>query len=118
MKRSKGKLCGKTRTMARGIKVITVNQHFKTFEPGESVLLKFKPKDMLKYPHARFNKKHGVIVNKQGNAYKVKLKDGNKIKYLDITPIHLERSVSKAPKTKTAKVKTEPKTKPKSEAIK
>lgn len=91
MKRSKGILCGKTRNLARGIKRITVNEHFKKFGEGDKVLIKIKPKNKLTFPHPKFNGRAGVVIGKKGNAYVVKVKDGKKTKLVDVLPVHLER---------------------------
>jgi len=90
MKRSKGMLSGKNRNLARDIKRVSINQHFKTFKQGELVFINIKPKNRVPIPNVKFNKKHGIVVGKKGNAYTIKFKDGKKDKFIDILPIHLE----------------------------
>lgn len=84
---------GKTRSLAKGLKRITVNQRFKEFNVNDKVLIRLKPKNKITIPHAKFNRKHGVIVGKKGQAYIVKIKDGNKDKTVDVLPVHLETTI-------------------------
>jgi len=43
-------------------------------------------------PHPRFKNAAGTILKKQGEAYLVEIKDGNKTKKVVSYPIHLKRN--------------------------
>lgn len=69
---------------------LTVNDYMKTFEEGETVLVKFNPSEQEGRTHSRFHGRKAEVVGQRGSAYRLKLKDGNKTKTLFIKPIHLE----------------------------
>jgi len=41
--------------------------------------------------HRRFMKKSGIVVEKRGEAYRVRVKDLNKEKDVFVLPVHLKR---------------------------
>jgi len=94
MQKSKGKMRG-TRGLRKshrekGMK--PVNQYLQEFGVGDSVHIALVPSEPAGMPYPRFNGRTGVVVAKQGNAYKIKLKDGGKEKLLLITPVHLKKA--------------------------
>lgn len=69
----------------------TVNDHLKNFEEGEKARIQINPSVTEGRVHVRY---HGTIVEvtgERGDAYEVKLEDGNKTKTLYIKPVHLEK---------------------------
>jgi len=71
---------------------ISTSLYFQKFEIGKRVVLKAEPavKKGIYFP--RFFGKSGIVKGKQGNCYKVAVKDGNKEKLLIIHPVHLRRA--------------------------
>ncbi|MFH1394507.1 MAG: 50S ribosomal protein L21e [Candidatus Micrarchaeota archaeon] len=88
VKRSKGTLSARTRDM-KGKASATVAEQVKTFNVGDKVVIKPKarPEGM---PNGRYAGRHGIIIEKRGKAYVVKVKDGGKMKELIAGPIHLQ----------------------------
>ena len=73
---------------------LTVNDFMKEFENGDKVAIDIQPQVHSGLPPFRFRGKIGDIVGKQGEIYKVKIKDGNKEKILLVHPIHLKKLTS------------------------
>ena len=69
-----------------------VNQYLQEFAVGDSVHISLVVSEPSGMPYPRFNGRTGVVEGKQGNAYKVKIKDGDKDKVLLITPVHLKKA--------------------------
>ncbi len=94
VRRSKG-IRSKTRNILRksvrqkGMPPIT--RSFARFEEGERVNIVIEPSVHGGMPHTRFQGLCGIIVGKQGNAYLVDLKHGNKQKQLIVRPEHLKK---------------------------
>mgnify|MGYP000023551165 FL=1 len=61
------------------------------FEDGDSVHLKIDPSVNDGRFHPRFDGSTGVVLGKQGEAYKVEINDGGKDKTIIVTPAHLRR---------------------------
>ena len=59
------------------------------FEEGQKVLLKAYPSYQKGIFCLRFHGKIGEIKGKQGECYKVNIKDGNKVKECVVHPVHL-----------------------------
>ncbi|MFB6145307.1 MAG: 50S ribosomal protein L21e [Candidatus Nanohaloarchaea archaeon] len=70
----------------------TINDHMKNFEEGEKVLIKLNGSVQGGRVHSRFHGRTAEVVGKQGDAYRLKLKDGGKEKNLNIKPIHLQKT--------------------------
>lgn len=94
VKRSKG-LRSKSRHILRkkprhrGFTSITRSlQHF---DEGERVNIVIDSSVHRGMPHIRFQGHTGTVMGKQGNAYRVKLRSGNKIKTLIVRPEHIRR---------------------------
>ena len=87
VQRSRGFLSGKTRHLTNKRK-LTVSDMVRTYDVGSRVLIIVKPRrDGM--PAPRYHGRHGKIVEMQGAAYIVEVKDGRAKKRLVISPIHL-----------------------------
>lgn len=60
-----------------------------TFKEGDKVMIYPEPRFQRNIPHTRFFGKVGVIVEKRGRAYTVKVRDGGKEKTIQLYPWHL-----------------------------
>ena len=70
---------------------ISLRRFFQNFETGDLVYLVAEPAIQKGLYNPRFHGKAGIIENKQGSNYYVKIKDGNKIKSILTHPSHLKR---------------------------
>ena len=86
-KKTRHKLRKKPRTRGK----IHISKELQVFKTGEKVRILHEPSAHRGMPHPRFKNLVGVVVKKQGKAYLIKLKDGNKEKKVVSTSIHLER---------------------------
>lgn len=68
----------------------TVNQFLKKFKKDENVKISIEPSSHKGMPDVKFNGRIGKVKGKRGNAYVVKLKDGNSTKNVIVNPEHLE----------------------------
>jgi len=94
MRRSRGfrsktrkKLEKKIRERATNI----ISRAMQKFEEGEKVAIVIDASIHYGMPHPRFHGKTGVVAGRQGKAYILKIKDGNKIKHIIAYPEHLKR---------------------------
>lgn len=69
---------------------IKISEFFKEFEKGDKVILDAEPSYQKGMYHGKFHGKSGKITGKQGDCYKVEIKDGNKTKTIITHPIHLK----------------------------
>ena len=90
LRRKTRNILGKT-PRTKGMSPIT--HEFRNFEVGEKVNVVIDPAVHHGMPHMRFQGKTGVVAGKQGRAYVVELKDGNKPKTLVARPEHLKESL-------------------------
>jgi len=65
--------------------------YLQDFQLGEKVAIKTNPSVHKGAPHRRYHGKIGEIVGKQGRAYLVKVRLGDKFKTLTILPDHLAK---------------------------
>jgi len=65
-------------------------QAVERFEAGDSVHLALDPSVQEGRFHPRFNGLTGTVVDKQGQAYKVEITDGDVEKAVIVKPAHLE----------------------------
>ena len=70
---------------------ISLTKYFAEYKNGDKITLKAEPAVQKGIYHLRFHGKAGVVQGKQGDCYKVQIKDGNKPKDLIVHPIHLAR---------------------------
>ena len=81
---------------------VAISRFFNTFEEGESAVLKPEPSVHKGMPYPRFQGKSGVVAGKQGECYKVLIKDGSMEKMIIAHPVHLLKiRADKTPKVKT-----------------
>jgi large subunit ribosomal protein L21e len=88
VKQSKGTLRKKTRRL-KGKSRVSVAQAVKTYEVGQKVLISAKAK-REGLPHLRYDNRHGIVVEKRGNAYVVEVNDMKKKKKIVVGSIHLK----------------------------
>ena len=69
---------------------------FQKFQPGDSVAIVRELSQ--EYPYKKtMQGRTGKVISKQGSAYKIQIKDLNKLKTFILRPIHL-RKIEEAPK--------------------
>ena len=66
---------------------------FKEFNEGDKVALVHTPGEKADFP-INFNGRAGIISEKRGNAFVIKVKDGGKIKEFIVKRIHLKKLFS------------------------
>jgi len=66
-----------------------VSKLLQEYNEGDSVAVKIDPSIHRGMPHPRFHGKIGKILEKRGNAYVLKIKDGNKQKQLIVKRVVL-----------------------------
>ncbi len=76
------------RLKVRDKRRIRIRRYLQTFDLGDLVAIAIDPR-YQSIPHPRFNGNGGRIVGKQGRAYYVQIRDGEKIKKILTTPEHL-----------------------------
>ena len=92
MKRSKGKMTGKTRSVGRKAKPLKVSDIIRDFSIGDKVVIKIKGNYHKGVPHPRYNGKAGIVKRKQGRSFVIQIKDKGKTKELISSAVHLERA--------------------------
>jgi len=70
---------------------ISIRKFFQGFKEGDKVTFKPEPAVQTGMAFPRFQGKSGVITGKQGECYKIQIKDGNMKKIVVIHPVHLNR---------------------------
>ena len=70
---------------------ISLVKYLEEFKIDDKVLLKANPTIQNGMYFPRFHGKSGVVTGKQGNCYKIGIKDGQKDKVLIVHPIHLRK---------------------------
>ena len=68
---------------------LPIKRFLQNFEEGEKVLLKAYPSYQKGMFCLRFHGKIGEVSSKQGECYKVNIKDGKKLKECVVHPVHL-----------------------------
>lgn len=72
---------------------IPLSKYFQEFKAGDIVNLRTHPNVQKGRFYSRFHGLTGIIGNKIGSCYQVKIKDGDKQKVLFVHPIHLEKQI-------------------------
>ena len=67
----------------------TVEPLIKEFKPNDKVILKINPA-ARSFPPVRYKGFIGTITRKQGSCYVVSIHDGNKEKFMTLSPDHLK----------------------------
>jgi large subunit ribosomal protein L21e len=61
------------------------------YKRGDRTIIKIDPSFHKGMPHHRYQGKVGIIEDKRGSAYIIRIKDGQKIRSLIVRPEHLWR---------------------------
>lgn len=69
---------------------VPVTDHLKEFEEGEKVIIDIEPSVQDGMPHPKFQGKVGEVLGKQGECFKVEVKDNNGTKELICDPVHVK----------------------------
>ncbi|MCF7861504.1 50S ribosomal protein L21e [Candidatus Woesearchaeota archaeon] len=70
---------------------ISISKYFQVLKENDRVLLKAEPAVQTGLYFRRFHGKTGLIKGKQGECYKILIKDGNKQKEVLVHPVHLRK---------------------------
>ena len=87
-RKTRSKLSKKTRAQGK----ISISSYFKSFKQGDKVTLKSEPAIQKGMYFPRFYGKIGTIAGKQGNCYRVQIKDKKKQKTLIVHSVHLKKA--------------------------
>lgn len=71
---------------------ISLVKYFQEFKRGDNVYLVAEPSVHKGMFWPRFYGKAGIVVDKRGRCYEVRIKDANKSKIVVAHPIHLKRA--------------------------
>lgn len=82
----------KTRTLLarRNREKTSVNKRLEEFKIGSRVVIKEDSSEVKGRPFKRFYGRSGIIIDKRGRSYIVKVKDINKEKVIIASPVHLK----------------------------
>ena len=67
-----------------------ITKYLKEFKVGDKVIIKPEPSSHRGMPFKRFFGRSGIVTDKRGKSYIVKIKDGNKEKKIIARPEHLK----------------------------
>jgi len=87
--RSKTRQILRRKPRERGLSPIT--RALQEFERGDKVSIVIDPSIHKGMPHRRYHGKTGDVEEKRGDAYIVKVRNGNAIKNIIVRPEHLRR---------------------------
>jgi len=87
--RSKSRHVLQKKKRERGLSPITYA--LQEFSVGDKVNIVIDPSIHGGMPHHRFHGKTGDILERRGNAYMVKIRDGDKLKDIIVRPEHLRK---------------------------
>ena len=91
---SHGRRAGSRRKMRKSPRdrgKVPVTRYLQEFSVGDKVAIQIEPTAYDGAPHHRFHGRVGDVTGKQGNAYKVSIKDGGKSKVILTRPVHLKK---------------------------
>ncbi|MGC8516613.1 MAG: 50S ribosomal protein L21e [Candidatus Acidifodinimicrobium sp.] len=94
MKRSKGLHKSSRNRLLRDNnerKTVPIRKFLQTFSVNDNVIIKPEPFFQRNIPHRRFFGASGRVVKDKGRAYTIEVKDGNRLKYIDVLPVHLKK---------------------------
>ncbi|MEM2974021.1 MAG: hypothetical protein QW112_00110 [Candidatus Micrarchaeia archaeon] len=92
MKRSRGRMAKKTRMVGRKVRKhkVTPAEMVKNFPIGSSVQI--VPRGNFEdFPHMRYAGRVGKIAARRGNCYIIEVRDGNLVKKLIASPVHIRK---------------------------
>ncbi|MFQ5474743.1 MAG: 50S ribosomal protein L21e [Candidatus Nanoarchaeia archaeon] len=81
----------KLRKDVRSKSKVSISRYYQQFSVGDRVLLKAESAVQKGMYFPRFHGKTGIIKEKQGDCYKIGIKDKNKAKELLVHPVHLRK---------------------------
>lgn len=81
----------KTREKFRRTGLTPMNMYIKQFNVGERVVINVNSSSQRGMPFKRFQGLSGEVLEKRGNGYLLKIKDGNKTKKIIANPEHLKK---------------------------
>ena len=90
MRRSLGKMSKRSRALGHAQRKLTVPGLMGSFKVGDVVAVDSQSQ-YSGMPHPRYRGRTGTVVGKRGDSYLVRITDGNAVKELAISPVHLER---------------------------
>jgi len=91
VKKSKGSRSGTRSLFKKSNKEKkTLTKYLQEFKPGAKVVIKPEPASHKGLPYKRFIGKAGTVIDKRGNSYIIKIKDGNKEKEIITRPEHIK----------------------------
>lgn len=67
------------------------NSYLKEYDVGEKVKIDIEPASQKGQPHPRFDQRVGIVDEKRGSCYVVKVKEGKKEKKLNCSTEHLSK---------------------------
>lgn len=94
MGKSKGKRSKTRKKLRKNIRErgkLSTSKIIQDFPIDSKARIKINPSVPQGQPHAKFHGETGVITGKQGKAYVLKIKNGNKYKKVIAKPEHLEK---------------------------
>ncbi len=86
--KSHGKMHRARKIVKKGKKK-SITRYVNSFKEGDKVGIDFDATS--KFPHPSFHGKTGVILKKQGRAYKIKVKSMHSEKIITIKPEHIRK---------------------------
>ncbi|MBI4154609.1 50S ribosomal protein L21e [Candidatus Woesearchaeota archaeon] len=86
---SRRKSRSKLRKNIRDRGKISITRYLQEFKSGDKVLLDAEPAIQKGMYHPRYHSLAGIIINKRGNAYEVKINDNGKDKNIFVRSVHL-----------------------------
>ncbi len=93
VRKSKGFRSRTRKKLKQKLKKPTITKFLQKFEVGEKVLIHPEPSSHRGMPFPRFKGKVGEVIEKRGECYMVKVRDGDKEKKVIVAPEHLRRVV-------------------------
>ncbi len=70
---------------------INIRAALQTFNSGDKVVIRPDPSVQKNIPHRRFIGQIGLVKGKKGEAYTIEIRQGDKLKQIDVLPVHLKR---------------------------
>jgi len=91
VQKSKGRRKRTRNLLKRGVRErISITKYLQEFKLGSKVVIRPNPSSHKGMPYKRFIGKTGIITDKKGKSYIIKIKDGNKEKIIISRPEHLK----------------------------
>ena len=91
VQKSKGRRKRTRNLLKRGVRErIAITKYLQEFKIGGKVVIRPNPSSHKGMPYKRFIGKTGIIADKKGKSYIIKIKDGNKEKIIISRPEHLK----------------------------